>query len=548
MYYLLKGLLAVCLVLLPIRVCGTNQNSDEQHNRIARFVDSKALQRASSYVNVNLNQKAIEILQNELDNCRGLDCQAILNQEIGKVLLKDNQFERALSYLTKSKQYYEDKDDSSRILESNVAIAKLYLHSGNYSAAHTLMLRFLNQLPQKTPTQLNAESFLIMARVNLGLSEISKATFYGRKALEAAVSVNADILKKDCFLFFSELYEKMEDYQAALYYKNKSDALHDTIVRNNSQKLLYARATQPMEPGKGTLGVVSSPVRTSRMEVFFNKYGISYYSVLVVILMLLLTVVFILFSYKVRVNRKLKREYRELQDLNATKDKFFSIIAHDLKSPFNSLMGFSEVLTLQVESKSPKEIMAYSKSIHNSTRKLYSLVETLLQWSRTQLGTTEYKPEKLDVKLLTINVISVLKINAEEKDILISVDIENNLIAWADRDLFSAVLRNLVSNAIKFSRVGSVVRVTAQRKKDQIEISVSDSGIGISRDNLGKIFRVDATISTSGTLNEKGTGLGLALCKEFVEINKGVISAESKLEKGSVFKFTVPLSANYSLN
>lgn len=273
----------------------------------------------------------------------------------------------------------------------------------------------------------------------------------------------------------------------------------------------------------------------------FYLFGISF-------LLMLVVVFFVLLRLSVKANKKLKNKYLEMEKLNATKDKFFSIIAHDLKSPFNSLMGFSEVLSLQVENKSPKEIMAYSRSIYNSTRKLYSLVDTLLQWSRTQLGTTDYNPERLDVKVLALNVVSILKINAEEKDIIISLDIDNKIIAWADKDLFSAVLRNLVSNAIKFSRVGSVIKVAAIRKAGFVEVSVSDTGVGISSDNLDKIFRVDANLSTVGTLNEKGTGLGLALCKEFAEINKGAISVESKLEKGSVFKFTVPESTDYSLN
>ena len=269
---------------------------------------------------------------------------------------------------------------------------------------------------------------------------------------------------------------------------------------------------------------------------------------LFLLLLVFLIIFFILFRSKVILSKKLKIKNTELEKLNATKDKFFSIIAHDLKSPFNSLLGFSEVLSLQVENKSYKEIMSYSRSIHNSTRKLYSLVETLLQWSRTQLGTTEYKPEKLDVKILASNIISILKINAEEKDIVISVDVESDLIAWADRDLFSAVLRNLVSNAIKFSRIGSVVSVAGRIIGSNIQIAVSDTGVGISKENLQKIFRVDTNVTTAGTLNEKGTGLGLVLCKEFVEINKGIICAESKLEKGSTFKFTVPLSTNHNLN
>jgi len=165
----------------------------------------------------------------------------------------------------------------------------------------------------------------------------------------------------------------------------------------------------------------------------------------------------------------------------------------------------------------------------------------LLQWSRTQLGTTDYKPERLEIGIVTHNIVSILRINAEEKDIVISVDIDNTLTCWADKDLYSAVVRNLLSNAIKFSRVGSVITLSAKVKKQFIEIAISDTGVGITKENLTKIFNIDKNISTNGTFNEKGTGLGLILCKEFVEINRGSIWAESKLEKGSTFKFTVPL-------
>lgn len=254
-------------------------------------------------------------------------------------------------------------------------------------------------------------------------------------------------------------------------------------------------------------------------------------------------VIILFLSYRSRqkTERLLKEKNQELKQLNATKDKFFSIIAHDLKSPFSSLMGFAEMLTLNAESKNTKEVIEYSQIIHNSTKRLLGLVENLLQWSRTQIGTTEYRPSQLDISIQTHNIVSLLRLNAEEKDIVISPKIDRNLVAWADENLYNTILRNLISNAIKFSRIGSVIYVTASIKNNMIEVSVADSGVGIRQENLEKLFMVDSTFSTRGTLNEKGTGLGLVLCKEFVEINKGTIWAESELEKGSTFYFTLPL-------
>jgi signal transduction histidine kinase len=187
-----------------------------------------------------------------------------------------------------------------------------------------------------------------------------------------------------------------------------------------------------------------------------------------------------------------------------------------------------------------KRQIEYSQVIHNSTKKLFSLVENLLHWSRTQLGTTKYTPEQTDIYLQSQNIISLLRINAEEKDIVISSKMNKDLVAWADVNLFSTVLRNLLVNAVKFSRVGSIIQVTGKMENGQIIISVSDTGVGIRQEDLEKLFEIGTNISTKGTFNEKGTGLGLILCKEFVEINHGKIWAESTYGSGSTFHFTVP--------
>jgi signal transduction histidine kinase len=223
------------------------------------------------------------------------------------------------------------------------------------------------------------------------------------------------------------------------------------------------------------------------------------------------------------------------------KDKFFSIIAHDLKSPFNSLMGLSEMLVLHSETMNQAEVLNYSKMVHQSTGKLFALVENLLQWSRTQMGTTDYKPEKLDLNILTGNVVNLLRLSAQEKDIVIALKMENDLLSYADANIYSTVLRNLVGNAIKFSRVGSIIHVAGKKRSDgMIEVEVSDSGVGMNSEQLEKVFKIESAQSTVGTFNEKGTGLGLILSKEFVELNKGTIEIVSRIGEGTTVRFTVP--------
>lgn len=258
-------------------------------------------------------------------------------------------------------------------------------------------------------------------------------------------------------------------------------------------------------------------------------------------LILVIIVLWIRFSSECSSLKKLKKDVKILAQKNAAKDKFFSIIGHDLKSPFNSLMGLSEMLVLHSETMNQAEVLNYSKMVHQSTGKLFALVENLLQWSRTQMGTIDYKAEKLDLNILTGNVVNLLRLSAQEKDIVIALKMTPDLLSYADANVYSTVLRNLVGNAIKFSRVGSIIHVAGRKKSDHmIEIEVSDSGIGMNSDQLERAFRIDSAYSTAGTFNEKGTGLGLILSKEFVELNKGTINITSRFGEGTTVKFTVP--------
>ncbi len=241
-----------------------------------------------------------------------------------------------------------------------------------------------------------------------------------------------------------------------------------------------------------------------------------------------------------RRHRKLSAEVKQLRKLNEAKDRFFSILGHDLKSPFNSLMGLSEMLTLHADGMDMDQIVSYSQIIHQNTRRLFMLVENLLQWSRTQSGKTRFNPERLDLNMLAGNVVNLLRLNAQEKDIVISLKMEPELIAWGDADLLGSVIRNLLSNSIKFSSVGSVVQIIGKHLNDFNEIVVSDTGVGMSREQLSSLFLLENPRSTPGTLNESGTGLGLLLCKEFVEINKGSLQVNSIAEKGTQVRFTVP--------
>ncbi len=232
--------------------------------------------------------------------------------------------------------------------------------------------------------------------------------------------------------------------------------------------------------------------------------------------------------------------YEELKDLNINKDKFFSIIAHDLRGPFNNLLGFSKVLQDDLDILSKDEMREYSGYIYTSSRNVYDLVENLLQWSRIQTGRMEYQPIKIDLYEEIFKITELFRSNAIAKKINLINEVNNNLFVYADQNMLHSVLQNLLSNAIKFTNSAGNIILEAESLDDFIEISISDTGIGIKKDDMKKLFRIDIQFTNPGTENEEGTGLGLILCKELIEKNKGVIRVESIHGKGSKFTFSVP--------
>lgn len=229
-----------------------------------------------------------------------------------------------------------------------------------------------------------------------------------------------------------------------------------------------------------------------------------------------------------------------LRELNATKDKFFSIIAHDLRSPFSSIMGFSNLLVDQIKDKDYSEIENYADIIQISSNRVMTLLTNLLEWSNAQTGRMNFNPEYVELVSLINEVIELSNFSANHKSVSINKILPRIAPVLADKAMISTVLRNLISNAIKYTNKGDTITVNAEQKSNEMIISVTDCGIGIEKNDIEKLFKIDKNFTTPGTDKEKGTGLGLILCKEFVERHGGKISVESTKGKGSKFSFTIP--------
>jgi signal transduction histidine kinase len=237
----------------------------------------------------------------------------------------------------------------------------------------------------------------------------------------------------------------------------------------------------------------------------------------------------------------------ELHELNASKDKFFSIIAHDLKNPFSTILGYSEMLIEEMKSGNNATIKESAVLINTSALQTLSLLENLLEWANSQRGKILFNPVSINLKEILVEEFSLLEDMAGRKNIELKSYLTDNLLISADRNMIKTIFRNLISNAIKFTHKNGKVEVKAVQDNRHVEISVSDSGIGITGETKAKLFRIDGDLTTKGTEDEKGTGLGLFLCKEFVEKHGGKIWVESESGKGSTFKFILPLNIDPSV-
>ncbi|WRQ32531.1 PAS domain-containing sensor histidine kinase [Bacteroidales bacterium MB20-C3-3] len=229
----------------------------------------------------------------------------------------------------------------------------------------------------------------------------------------------------------------------------------------------------------------------------------------------------------------------ELEKLNAEKNKFFSIIAHDLRSPFNAIIGLSELLVEEIDEKNYENAQEYSSIILQSAHRAMALLKNLMEWAQLKTGKIEYNPEYFNIVALIKEAALLYNEIAKKKTITIEENLPYFLSLYADKAMISSILRNFISNAIKFTMPGGKVVVTVEEKPREIIFSVKDTGVGIPKERVDDIFKIDHMYSTIGTDNEKGTGMGLTLCKDFVEMHSGKIWVESEEGIGSCFCFSL---------
>jgi PAS domain S-box-containing protein len=246
---------------------------------------------------------------------------------------------------------------------------------------------------------------------------------------------------------------------------------------------------------------------------------------------------------QIKAREKLQQSEQKLRELNATKDKFFSILAHDLKNPFSSIIGLANLLREAYDDLTDAQRKEFVRDICTASEHTFKLLQNLLDWSGTQTGSYGFLPELLPIGSILKETVEMLKPAFDRKEMLVTINAPDEAVVFADENMLRLVIRNLLSNALKFSNRGGKVELQVLESEKETTIRVKDYGIGITKQNLENLFRIDKQIRTAGTEDETGTGLGLILSKEFVKINNGSIFVESEPDKGSLFTLVLPRSA-----
>ncbi len=421
---------------------------------------------------------------------------------IGDVYSEMGQIDSALNYYERSLLHAERVNNKHRIAIAEHNLGSLFLKMDKLDSARQLIYSsYLNSL-ENNYQELIIDNQFILAEIEKKRGHIPEAfEYYSR-----AVVLKDSIFNKEKLEKFTELqiqYSLAKEEQENAILRKNIEIQELTIRKQNNAKVIFIAG--------GILALLVLAYIT-RSRSSFRKLSI-----------------------------QLQQSEIELIKSNANKDKFFSIISHDLKSPFSALLGITKLLESKYDELPSHKVKNYIKIQKDSTTNIYNLLEGLLQWAQTQSGRTQYHFEEIDFSQICENVIVQMKTIALNKKIVVDNKVQAGTIVFADARALETVTRNIVSNALKFTDTEGSVVIEAERSAGEMIISITDSGVGISEEVRKTLFRIESQHSSAGTHNEKGSGIGLILCKDLIENQKGKIWVESEIGHGSKFMFTIPV-------
>lgn len=374
-----------------------------------------------------------------------------------------------------------------------------------------------------------------LAKIYLAKGDRKRALQFALSGTQLAKENGYKKFIRDGSELLSQFYANNNDFKKAFGYQSDFMAYNDSLVNADLvRKLANQRTEFEVGQKQAEVDLLTAEKRTQRIiTVAIGAFAF--------ILVVLAAIIYKYYRSKARINRILADQKAELERLNSTKDKFFSIISHDLRSPVAGFHGISQMIKMMVQTKQTDQLLEMTEHIDESVDQLSKLLDNLLNWAMQQQGHIPNVPEKLNLKEMTDDLVRTLSNMAEGKSIELVADVPDSVELWSDKNTTMTILRNLVSNALKFTPEGGEVGIRASEENGLAKIKVYDTGVGMPKDKLKKLFQLQDKKSTYGTSGEKGLGLGLQLVHEFMEMNNGKIEVDSEEGKGTTFTLWLPL-------
>ncbi len=508
-----------------------------------------------------------------LDDDRPL---AFALNNLGTVYKKRGELDRALSYLERAKEIREEKQDLRELAITIRTIGYLNFKKGQHYEALDFLSEAKNLYLQVGDQQSMARLLCDLGEVYTATNQYHRAEDYYRRSLQKSESLGLPSLCLETYFHLSKLMAQQQNHEQAYTYQEKYLELRDsTQDRDSRRRVIELQMMYDRERQSGEIELLTKSNEIAELNLEKQRLFQRFLIVFIVLILLILVAIYYRFREAKRINRilesqkeeivdsnnrlkdlnnslieekqkvdelneKLRESESHLKEANKTKDKFFSIISHDLRNPFASIVSFSRILKRDIQDLSNEELQELARELDKSVIKINSLLENLLQWSRTQTGKITYQPDYFELDSVISEAVNLFSGAAREKNVEI-IDRTGKYKVYGDMNMTETIVRNLLSNALKYSYPGGKVEIAARKYNGMLEVSVKDEGVGIPEEDQAKLFRVDTLFSTYGTSDEKGSGLGLLLCKEFTRRQGGDIYIESEEGMGSEFSFTIPL-------
>jgi signal transduction histidine kinase len=489
-------------------------------------------------------------MQKKLQN---KDRMAVNYNNIGDVNFRKKNYQDAINNYELAMLFFRETKNIAGVLLNEINLAEVYFVTQQYKKSLEISLRTKQESQKLGDFRLVLRSMKVIAEAYLGLEELEKAEQEGKACVELLQKTKLFGFGKNLYLLMSDIYEHKKDYQKALYYKNKQDSIENI---NQTEQITSYRIAYENEK------------RAKEKEAWEKERKSQLYFISVLVCFgLLILIILVLTIYHLQKNKKinqvLEKKNREIQEQNAeisqqqeeiqaqaeqlkatnhVKDKLFSLVAHDLRNPINSLKGV--FFLLENDALSLEEVQNLMINIKKEVLSIEEMMANLLLWAKSQLSNMQTNAIEFDLDVIIKENFSLLSQQAEAKQITLVENIEPDAIKIvADINQMRVIIRNLLTNAIKFTNIGGKVSLCAKKTPAYWQIEVTDTGIGMTTEEIAKLFVTQTHFTKQGTANEKGSGLGLLLCKEFVENNGGKIWVDSTINQGTSFIFTIPTNS-----